>query len=104
MERTGLTERMIEEIRSVVAEDERVDRVVLFGSRAKGSHREGSDIDLAVYGNGIGRRDTSIWAERLEESLFPWSVDVVPISDETDTALLDHIDRVGVVLADARSG
>jgi predicted nucleotidyltransferase len=95
---------MIEEIRSVIAEDERVQRVVLFGSRAKGSYREGSDIDLAVYGKGIGRRDASIWAERLEESLFPWSVDVVPISEETDTALLEHIDRVGLTLADRRSG
>ena len=104
LERTGLTERMIEEIRSVIAEDERVDRVVLFGSRAKGSHREGSDIDLAVYGNGIGRRDASIWAERLEESLFPWSVDIVPIGDEIDTALLEDIDRVGFVLVDARPG
>lgn len=100
MERSGLTEKMAEEIRSVIAADERVDCVVLFGSRAKGSHREGSDIDLAVYGKEIDRRDASIWAERLEESLFPWGVDVVPIGEETDAALLEHIDRVGVTLFD----
>lgn len=104
VERTGLTERMIESIRSVIAGDERVERVVLFGSRAKGSYREGSDIDLAVHGEGISQRDASIWAEQLEEALFPWSVDVVPITEETDEALLEHIARVGVTLADVRSG
>lgn len=71
MERTGLTPKMIDRIHSVIAGDALVDRVVVFGSRAKGRHREGSDIDLAVYGEGIGQRDAAIWAEELEEALFP---------------------------------
>ena len=47
--RTGLKPWMLYAIRETITSDVRVERVVLFGSRAKGSFREGSDIDLAVF-------------------------------------------------------
>lgn len=97
---TGLTPRMIAKIRSVVARDSRVERIILFGSRAKGTFREGSDIDLAVHGRAISARDAAKWREELQEQLFPWSVDVVPITNQTDPAILDHIRRVGISLVD----
>lgn len=100
MAATGLTTQMIEKIRSVIANDPRIERIILFGSRAKGTFREGSDIDLAVDGTEIGTRDAAKWREELEEQLFPWSVDVVPITTQTDPAILDHIRRVGISLVE----
>ena len=95
-QKTGLDAAKLETIRSLIGADRRVRRVRLFGSRAKGTWREGSDIDLAVQGEGIDRSDASRWAEELEEALFPWSVDVVIVDETTDQELIDHIDRVSV--------
>lgn len=91
----GLTPAQAATIRSVIGADARTSRILLFGSRAKGTHREGSDIDLAVAGTGLNRDDAARWAEELEEALFPWSVDVVLLDDETAPALRAHIERVG---------
>jgi uncharacterized protein len=95
---TGLSSEKLGAIHRTIGTDSRVREVVLFGSRAKGNWREGSDIDLAVSGEGIEPGDASLWAGTLEEALFPWSVDVVLLNDSTDTALKEHIDRVGVRL------
>lgn len=96
--RAGLTTAMVDAIGSIIAVDARVRKVILFGSRAKGSGREGSDIDLAVYGDALDRNDAARWADELEEALFPWSVDVVVVDNEVDPDLRAHIDRVGRVI------
>ena len=93
---TGLSPEKLRTIRHTIGADSRVRRLVLFGSRAKGNWREGSDIDLAVTGVGLEHADASRWADLLEEELFPWSVDVVLLNNSTDPALREHIERVGV--------
>jgi predicted nucleotidyltransferase len=85
-----------EQIHNVIGTDSSLDRIVLFGSRAKGTFREGSDIDLAVYGPGLSGADASRWIDELEERLFAWSVDIVVVHEETDQELRDQIARVGV--------
>ena len=47
--------------------------LVLFGSRAKGTWREGSDIDLAVFGRDLNRSDVWTWKDELEADVFPWA-------------------------------
>lgn len=89
---------MVDAIGSIIAADARVRKVILFGSRARGSWREGSDIDLAVYGDDLGRSDAARWADELEEALFPWSVDVVVVDNEVEPDLRAHIERVGRVI------
>lgn len=98
---TGLPSNALAAIRQVVCNDpsvESVNKVVLFGSRAKGTWRSGSDIDLAVFGTGLTFQDTARWKDLLEERLFPWTVDVIAPSLVHDSAVLDHIERVGIVL------
>lgn len=53
----------------------RIDMVGLNGSRAKGTHREYSDIDLVLYG-GITEEDVDRIRTLFEESLLPFFVDV----------------------------
>ncbi len=72
--------------------------VWLFGSRAKGNYREGSDIDLALKGSHVRleHRDTVL---RDYENLFlPWKLDIVLHSQIDEPALLSHLDRVGLLL------
>jgi predicted nucleotidyltransferase len=94
--RIDLKPWMREQIHNVIGTDSSLDRIVLFGSRAKGTFREGSDIDLAVYGPGLSGADASRWIDELEERLFAWSVDIVVVHEETDQELRDQIARVGV--------
>lgn len=75
-----------------------VERLVLFGSRARGDHRERSDVDLAVWGldsAGAGRLRLE-----LEELPTLLEFDLVQVTEETDPALLKNIEKEGVVLMD----
>lgn len=73
--------------------------VVLFGSRAKGNYREGSDIDLALKGPNLdlGAKDSLL--ARYDKLLLPWKLDVIVYSLIEEPALKEHIDRVGVLLS-----
>ena len=88
-----LSEKIINEI-SQYAEKNSVDRVVLFGSRARGTNSERSDVDIAVYG---GNYDGFYWniKEDMDSLLMFDIVDAdVGISDE----LKEEIERDGVVI------
>ena len=70
---TGLPETIRERICARVYADPRVESIVLFGSRAKGTWREGSDIDVAVFGRDLNRSDVWTWKDELEADVFPWA-------------------------------
>lgn len=73
-------------------------RVVLYGSRARGDHRERSDIDLAVY--GMPRENQSQFWNELEALPTLLDFDVVFMSESTSPELTANIERDGVVLMD----
>ena len=75
--------------------------VKLFGSRAKGTHRPYSDVDLAVFGP-LGPLDGEAVALDLEDLLLPYKFDVVPMAHLEHTALREHIERVGITIFEAR--
>ena len=76
--------------------------VVLFGSRAKGNYKPGSDIDLAVKGDRVSPRIVAQLADCLnEETPLPYFFDVVHYETLDNQALVDHIDRVGIVIYSA---
>ena len=78
---------------SILAKKYEIDRVILFGSRARGDNHERSDIDLAVSGKDFG-----IFALDANESLNTLlKIDFVNL-DAIDQNLRDEIDRDGVVL------
>jgi predicted nucleotidyltransferase len=71
--------------------------VVLFGSRAKGTHHSGSDIDLAIKGDRP-IPDVALDLQTLlnEELPIPYMVDVVDYHSLSHQNLIDHIDKVGI--------
>ncbi|MBD1916974.1 MULTISPECIES: nucleotidyltransferase domain-containing protein [Cyanophyceae] len=96
----GLTESDMAQIVGACGQFEEIAAVVLFGSRAKGNYKPGSDVDLAVKGDRITRRTIAQLADLLNEELpLLYFFDVVHYSS-LDQPLADHIDRVGVVLYD----
>ncbi|PSN10136.1 DNA polymerase III subunit beta [filamentous cyanobacterium CCT1] len=95
---SGLTERDLAQIITACGQFEEIAAVVLFGSRAKGNYKRGSDVDLAVKGDRITPRTVAQLADTLNEELpLPYYFDVVHYNT-LDQPLVDHIDRVGVVI------
>ncbi len=97
MMKFGLGEQTIEKITSVFAKHPEVEKVVLYGSRAKGTYKSGSDIDLTLYGNEISLEQKNRILDELDELDLPYSIDLSVFSQLNHVQLRDHIERVGVV-------
>lgn len=92
---SGLTSEQWEMIVDVFIPLKQVKRAVLFGSRALGTYRPNSDVDIVLIGDTI---DYSTWAKielELEMLPLPYSVDILLEHEIENQALKDHILRVG---------
>jgi len=76
---------------------------LLYGSRAKGNYRHGSDIDLALEGRGLDETQLPALEIRLDDLLLPYCIDLSRLADIQNEALRDHIRRVGRVFYEAQS-
>ncbi|MEJ5251789.1 MAG: nucleotidyltransferase domain-containing protein [Chthonomonadetes bacterium] len=97
-ERFGLKETTIQRICEVLARYPQVQKAILYGSRAKGNYKEGSDIDLVlVGGEDLDERVLARIDMEIDDLLLPYMIDLSILSHITDPDVLDHIRRVGVV-------
>ncbi|HNX43336.1 MAG TPA: nucleotidyltransferase domain-containing protein [Bacteroidales bacterium] len=94
----GLNEIELENIISVFKENAKIDKVVLFGSRAIGNYSTGSDIDISISGRDLLLNDVLDLSIKLDEFDFPYKFDILIYNDIKEKALVEHIDRVGVVI------
>jgi len=93
---TGLTQADIDRIAAAIKQFPEIDDAVVFGSRAKGSYKKASDVDLAIKGRAV----TPEIIQRLnfllnEELPLPYFFDVVHYESLENRQLVEHIDRVG---------
>ena len=95
--RFGLTEQTIEKIGGVLAQHPQVEKAVLYGSRAKGNFKNGSDIDLTIQGNGLGYDELLKIMGELDDLLLPYMIDLSILNQLTHQDLIEHIQRVGQV-------
>ncbi|MBI5556357.1 MAG: nucleotidyltransferase domain-containing protein [Deltaproteobacteria bacterium] len=93
----GLPDKTLAAIRQILAGCPTVEKAILYGSRAKGDYRSGSDIDLTLIGEGLDLHLLGEIAARLEESSIPYQVDLSLWSQIDHVKLREHIERVGVV-------
>lgn len=93
----GLLDADIDNIIQVLSKYNKVESALIFGSRAKGNYKNGSDVDIALNGIEIDF-DTLAKISYLlnEESAMPYKFDVLNYSSIKEPALTEHIDRVGV--------
>jgi uncharacterized protein len=95
--RFGLTEPTMEKIDGVLARHPQVEKAVLYGSRAKGNYKNGSDIDLTLFGAELSFDDLLKLMGELDDLLLPYMIDLSLFTSLTHPELIDHIRRVGVV-------
>ena len=97
MIRFGLKEEVISQISGVFADFPEIELVLLYGSRAKGNFKNGSDIDLTMKGNQLGLTILSKISDALDELLLPYTIDLSIYDQIENLQLIEHIERVGVV-------
>ena len=98
MSEFGIAPKSLASLRAILESEAKVERAILYGSRAKGSYRPGSDIDLTLEGPGLSFTELARLATQFDESEIPYTIDLSVRDHITDPALREHIARVGLVL------
>jgi predicted nucleotidyltransferase len=93
----GLSEATIEKIQGVFSRFPAIEKAVLYGSRAKGNYKTGSDIDLTLYGEELTSDLCSTIASELDDLLLPYTIDLSIFDELNHAELREHIERVGMV-------
>ncbi len=95
----GLKENDILVLNQVLASYPGVTEAYIFGSRAKGNYKNGSDVDIAIKGKNISYDLVLDIATYLnEETLMPYRFDVLDYHSINNKELSEHIDRAGILL------
>jgi predicted nucleotidyltransferase len=93
----GLNKKTIDRINSVFESFPQVEKVVIYGSRTKGNHKIGSDIDLTIIGKELDLKIINNINLKIEELLLPYIFDISIYERINNMDLLQHIERAGKV-------
>lgn len=94
----GLPKEAIAKLCGVFSQYPAIQSVLLYGSRAKGNYRPGSDIDLSIQAPALGLSDLLAIENQIDDLLLPWTVDLSLLHQIDNPDLLDHIRRIGIPL------
>lgn len=91
----GLSQADMATIQQIMAQFPEVEKAVIFGSRAKGTHERGSDVDIALFGENLKNVVYKIHYQLEEETILPYFFDILDYNTITNDQLKDQINRVG---------
>ena len=91
----GISSDVLERIVQTIRLEKRIKEIILFGSRAKGEFKKGSDIDIAVIADTLQFDELNQIRVNISELLTPYSVDIIDFNKITNNELKEHILRVG---------
>jgi len=95
----GLKKTDIESITSILKKENKIESEYIFGSRAKGNYKNGSDVDIVLKGAKLDHGIINHISYLLnQETLMPYRFDVVNYNKIKSNELLSHIDRVGQLI------
>jgi len=92
----GLKPAVVEKINKVFSSHAEIDQAVLYGSRAKGNFKAGSDIDLCLKGKALSLPLLLKIENELDDLMLPYKIDLSIFHELDNPALIDHINRVGL--------
>lgn len=95
--KSGLSLDTLAKITTVLSRCPALEKAVLYGSRAKGNYRPGSDIDLTLFGETLSYAHLVEIESQLDELMLPYSFDLSLFSQIDNPDLTGHIERVGLV-------
>ena len=95
-EKFGLSLETINLLKSIFFKYPQIENVLIYGSRAKGNFKEGSDIDLVIKGALLTTTDLLKIENDIEELMLPYKVDLALFHQIENVELVEHINRVGI--------
>jgi uncharacterized protein len=93
----GLSNEAIHAITEVFRQYTKIEKVILYGSRAKGTHKFSSDIDLTIISNSLDFNEFQQLQISLDDLMLPYIIDLSMYKDISHKDLIEHIHRVGVI-------
>ena len=97
MNNTGLRQPDLDIVLSILDKFPNVKEAIIFGSRAKGNFRNGSDVDIALKGENINLETVSTFSYKLKvETILPYKFDVLDYQSINNSKLTEHINRKGI--------
>ncbi len=94
----GLTNEEMQKLIAVLSAQPSIEKAIVYGSRAKGTNRKFSDVDLTLVGKDLSHSDLNQIALKIDDLLLPYEFDLSLYSSLTNKNLLEHIERVGKVI------
>ena len=94
----GLSDKEFDEMTAIFSKCKNLEKVILYGSRAKGNYKKFSDVDITLEGVNLTLADLFQIQDLLYESDLPYMYDVSIFSEITNPDLIDHIKRRGIVI------
>ena len=98
MNNFGISDKSWKILIDTVESFKEIEKAVIFGSRAKGNYKKGSDIDIAVYGKKADSQVALNLSAKLNENKpTPYFYDIIAVDASDNIELKEHIQRAGKV-------
>ncbi len=94
---SGLSEENILDLQNLFKKYSNIHAAILYGSRAKGNFKKGSDIDLTLIGDKLSLDDLLNIKSEFQDLLLPYNMDLSIYHQIDNEALQDHIRRTGQI-------
>jgi uncharacterized protein len=93
----GLSNSIVDQIKSVFVNYPELEKVLIYGSRAKGNFKPGSDIDLTFIGDGLSQTMLNKIDDDIDDLMLPYTFDLSILKNVSNTDFIAHVERVGIV-------
>jgi len=101
---TGISKRFINELQRLGANNRQIEKIILFGSRARGDYHRSSDIDLAVFTINSSHSQQNLMEQSIYELATPLKIDVVFMNRLSKEKMILNIQKEGVVIYEQGKG
>lgn len=93
----GIEQNTIDAINNCLESNTRITEAIIYGSRAIGNFKAGSDIDLTLKGKDLDLTDINKIENQIDDLLLPYKFDISIMKQINNNDLLDHINRIGII-------
>lgn len=99
----GIKDDYWKRLETVFASHKNIEKVILYGSRAKGTNRMYSDVDIVLVSDKINNREYTNIIQEIDDLLLPFIFDISVYHSIKDFNLIESINRTGVIIYENNS-
>ena len=97
MDKFGIDDWILKNIIEIVKKYDEIERVLVFGSRARGDYKKTSDIDIAIVGKNITHTINTKVFNEINDIYMPYMIDLITVTEEkSEDKLIKNILSEGV--------